>query len=524
MATRPIKPPTRDLLRHGLVLLVVALGVWLGCAALLGLHLAHEGDCIPRKAPWIWGLTIALAGGVVASAGAFWSRLSSLIANVRPELSGGLFRLLLYCVVGVWMAYLVGCGKGEPVTVLCASALSLGVYSLALIIGSRAGARLNRPAVRVVDVVLFNLCVLVILSELGMRFVARHSPSVLFARPSAGVVERIEASRYAPGTVRHGSTVNSGGHYDDEFVPKAPGQSLAIAIGDSFSAGVVPHHYHFTTVAERRLDGAAVYNMGFPAIDVLEYSHLLVTEALPLKPDVVVINLFVGNDLTYAWPDDDGCGFLCSWFDRRNVLVFQVPRRLVVISRQGRAGRAAIEDRSAAGGGESIARTLDEITERFPWVVDPRAERPTFSSREFLRIERNRFQRLATQSVEGFNRRLAPLLEMRRIAHPTPVLVMLIPDVFQVEDRLWREIKPADATAKERMRGVRVAREWLGRMEFPTLDLLPVMRNVPPMEDGERHLYHLQDTHLNARGNRVVGEALADFVRPHLGNHPPPRQ
>jgi hypothetical protein len=32
------------------------------------------------------------------------------------------------------------------------------------------------------------------------------------------------------------------------------------------------------------------------------------------------------------------------------------------------------------------------------------------------------------------------------------------------------------------------------------------------MEDGRRHLYHLQDTHFNARGNEIAGRALARFV------------
>jgi hypothetical protein len=38
----------------------------------------------------------------------------------------------------------------------------------------------------------------------------------------------------------------------------------------------------------------------------------------------------------------------------------------------------------------------------------------------------------------------------------------------------------------------------------------------PPLEDGNRHLYHLRDTHWNARGNRLAGEALAEFLAPRL--------
>jgi hypothetical protein len=33
------------------------------------------------------------------------------------------------------------------------------------------------------------------------------------------------------------------------------------------------------------------------------------------------------------------------------------------------------------------------------------------------------------------------------------------------------------------------------------------------MADGQRHLYQLQDTHFNVRGNDVAGKAIADFLR-----------
>lgn len=43
-----------------------------------------------------------------------------------------------------------------------------------------------------------------------------------------------------------------------------------------------------------------------------------------------------------------------------------------------------------------------------------------------------------------------------------------------------------------------------------------MLRAQPEEHDGGRHLYHLQDSHWNARGNRVVGERLAEFLRPLL--------
>ena len=40
----------------------------------------------------------------------------------------------------------------------------------------------------------------------------------------------------------------------------------------------------------------------------------------------------------------------------------------------------------------------------------------------------------------------------------------------------------------------------------------PALRATPPMADGSRHLYHANDTHLNARGNDLVAHLLANFL------------
>ncbi|MGB3969125.1 MAG: hypothetical protein WBO45_20490, partial [Planctomycetota bacterium] len=48
---------------------------------------------------------------------------------------------------------------------------------------------------------------------------------------------------------------------------------------------------------------------------------------------------------------------------------------------------------------------------------------------------------------------------------------------------------------------------------IPCLDLLPVLLAVPPLADGNRHLYLRNDTHWNARGNAVAARALAPWLR-----------
>ena len=89
---------------------------------------------------------------------------------------------------------------------------------------------------------------------------------------------------------------------------------------------------------------------------------------------------------------------------------------------------------------------------------------------------------------------------------------MLIPDEFQLDDELWRAVEQAAGVELQRDRAQDLIKAGLVERDIACLDLLPVLRAAPALDDGKRHLYHLRDTHFNARGNRVVGEALATFL------------
>jgi hypothetical protein len=105
------------------------------------------------------------------------------------------------------------------------------------------------------------------------------------------------------------------------------------------------------------------------------------------------------------------------------------------------------------------------------------------------------------------------ILDAKRAAGDIPLYVLLIPDEFQVEDELWNAVSQQFDRPAQRDRPQMILTAWLEQQNIPYLDLLPLMRSVAPMEDGRRHLYHLRDTHWNARGNRIAAESLADFLK-----------
>jgi hypothetical protein len=162
---------------------------------------------------------------------------------------------------------------------------------------------------------------------------------------------------------------------------------------------------------------------------------------------------------------------------------------------------------------------VKEILLAFPWLEDPSLEKPTFSLESFLEVERYRLVTACNaQDTLGYRKTFQALLEMRQVAGSIPFLVLLIPDEFQVEDDLWNTLEErGPPVAVDRDLPRRLLGEWLTEQGISFLDLLPVLRAVSLGPDGRRHVYHLQDTHLNTRGNRVVGEALAEWLKPFLG-------
>ena len=84
---------------------------------------------------------------------------------------------------------------------------------------------------------------------------------------------------------------------------------------------------------------------------------------------------------------------------------------------------------------------------------------------------------------------------------------MLIPDELQVNNRLWAELGggTADTAHLQREYPQRRITAWCAKQGIRVLDLLPLLRRA----EQSGRTFHLRDTHFNARGNRVVGEALA---------------
>jgi hypothetical protein len=340
----------------------------------------------------------------------------------------------------------------------------------------------------------------VFLAELGLRAAAAFAPLPLLARTHDAPRATIERFRCAPGQVHFGFACNERGFFDAPFA--RDGRARVAVIGDSFGVGVVPHALHYTRVAEELL-GLEIANVGVAGCGPPEYLALLVDEVLPLQPEAVVFALFAGNDLEFKQAPAPHA-WLRDAFSRERVLLWQVPERLL---------RRAHDGAALPGAGASVGDEADAL-----WLSDPRLEPPSLSPEAFLRLEVQRARTLSSPDAAALDALLSILEEARALVAPRPFAVLVIPDEFQVEDALWEEIRATAGVELERDAFQRRLLPRLADAGIPALDLLPVLRAVAPLEDGRRHVYHLRDTHWNARGNRAAGLALAGFLRERLGD------
>ena len=99
--------------------------------------------------------------------------------------------------------------------------------------------------------------------------------------------------------------MNARGYNDTEWSPE-PGDAFRIvALGDSFAFGVVGYEHNFLTLLETELSArigrpVEVANLGIPGMQPREYLQILLDDGLALRPDLVLLCLYTGNDFQPA--------------------------------------------------------------------------------------------------------------------------------------------------------------------------------------------------------------------------------
>lgn len=518
--------------RHHKVILVLVGGGCLATAGLFG-NAWIQRDWLSSK--WLfrvpWGLAGFAAFAVIAAIA-----LLALVWRARSgrwvSTSWAPLRWILPCLVLAWVWLWT---IDPPMLVYDAQLAISGASALwcAAVAWTAGRSDLPRPRwVRALEIVLLELAACVVLAEIALRLTRSVVEIPLLATSGTDLDAWIRAHRLRPGSHHLGFPVNADGMVDVETSEIRQRRHRVVALGDSFSVGVVPHHLHYTTVAESEFDDLEVYNLGVVNSGPREYRRLLELHGLAIQPELVVVALFVGNDILDARRGRPMS--FRAWAERGEILILQITRRLWALAAERAFGAAiAGASPSTASFGISTDEPLSpaEVEKRLPWLSDPLREPPTLSVERFAYVETTRAEITLPEKAGVYREALDELQRIREVAGTIPIACLLIPDEFQVEDAPWRDVEWAGiAERADRDLPQKIVGAWLDEHEIPYVDLLPLLRAVPLLEDGSRHVYHVRDTHWNARGNRIAGEALARLIdrfgvaqRTRTGPEPAPR-
>lgn len=431
----------------------------------------------------------------VVSDGAAWHRVA------RRSLPGHVlaFALLLgVCWAGVAVARRAGRRTGEarggpwglvagPALVLAYSAATpahvwlspeaAAVVTLvpwAVAEGARAGWRARRrlaPPLAVAIVTIVSL-------EVALRFFN-------FVRPSF-VFYAADASRFRgrPGTPHYDAVFNAKGFNDRERTYERPPdvRRRIVALGDSFAVGVVPRAQNYLALLEQRLDreqDTEVINLGVAGTTPADYLSMLVDEGLRYGPDVVLVTLYVGNDL-----------------ETRRRRAYEYSFVAMLARAAWTLGRVP-----STGEGAGAAGTYDDVA-------------PSLSEARYLEIqvdrswiyEGDRPPRLAGAVAET-GRQVAVMRDLASRAGAR-FLVVIAPDEIQIDASVQSAVAAARGvplSALDFEQPSRLVAADLAARGVAVLDLRPAFRDAVSRE----RLYKPRDTHWNLAGNALAASEIA---------------
>jgi hypothetical protein len=342
----------------------------------------------------------------------------------------------------------------------------------------------RHAAARTLELLLTNLACCLLLGELALRGVlAWQGGSVL-------VSQALDENRLRPGhDYGSGLRGNRLGYPGRDFVrERRPGVRRIAALGDSFAVGpAVPFADNYLTVLEGSLDGVEVYNFGVSGAGPREYRTILEKDVWVHQPDLVLLSLFVGNDITeeLATP---------RHLDPRQHALYLLCERGYRLLR------------------ERLRRPIESDS---PTV---RVTAPALSPQTFREVEARRLAVCVTPvepaMEKKWQRALGHLDALVRSCQgrSVPLAVVLIPDEFQVNPAVLAEAVAEAGLEPERVdldMPQRRLHAFFAERGVPCLDLLPAFSGVPDA-------YALRDTHWNARGNRLAAGRIREWVVPLL--------
>jgi len=273
-----------------------------------------------------------------------------------------------------------------------------------------------------------------------------------------------------------------------------------LVIGDSFAFGVgVEDTETFTALLPDQLDLPAErvesLNAGIPAFGVPDAVSWLARHGLTLEPDIVILAIFLGNDLADAVHLDEDVvivdGLLAPKESARGLKVWLHRHSQLYVAVKGLLEQPM------------FVPLRQWLGLREPWRVRTLRE-------EFGVYSKSAATDLA-DGVEATDRALEQLQSLSTEVG-FEVFAVLIPSEIQVDPERWRSGLTSlalDPAAYDPEAPTRIFRQLLDRHQIATLDLSPIFaERIAAGED----LYFRFDRHWKRAGHALAAAEIARFI------------
>lgn len=299
--------------------------------------------------------------------------------------------------------------------------------------------------------------------------------------------------RGKPNSDSFGFKLNSKGFKDVEYAEsKAKGVYRIVGVGDSFTFGVPPYPYNFLTLLEDSLNATPslppveVINMGISSTGPPHYLSLITEEVLKLKPDMIFLSFFVGNDINESSRDSR----------RRKVYTYSHLASALYYVYVLATGLSQSNLATTYGDGYTYCDTCS-----------------AFKPEKFLEIETQRsyiFRKNDSQFNNHAKDALSYLDQIEELCNRAGIklVVALIPDEMQVNPALQRKvIKSSEINEADwdNTQPNRVISSKLRQKGIPVIDLLDEF----VAHEKDTSLYIPNDSHWNILGNRLAATVLS---------------
>lgn len=257
--------------------------------------------------------------------------------------------------------------------------------------------------------------------------------------------------------------------------------------------------------------GLRLVNLAVPGAGPIQYEASLVAFGRRLRPDIVVVGIYAGNDITDLlyhpdYRDRSLRGAATMWLRPRlwRWHLYHVANAVRNRVSQGRALTNAAESVAQTADPEHARLTREGLVSPF-FLAAPPSIKQTFLADNLLLARpesRTAFEDL-TALLDGMHE--------RSVALGARLLIVVFPEASQVSHRgfeFWRRVGfSVDSVAATVPLIQNRLSQWAADRGVLLVDCLPALRDDPDVE-----YYSDMDVHFNEAGNRAVAILLATAI------------